>query len=83
MTGTSFLVATPIGLLSIWLNQVTMVLGIAAEAGLDPSSPQRLAEYLVLSGMHPSIDEAKSVLSSSPSRAEKVGGQSISAALEP
>lgn len=81
MTGTSFLVATPIGLLSIWLHQLTMVLEIATQAGLDPSSPQRLAEYLVLSKMHPSIDEATSVLTSIPSRGEKVRGQGIVAAL--
>ncbi len=81
MTGTSFLIATPIGLLSIWLNQLTMVLGIAASAGLDPSSPQRLAEFLVFSGMYPSVDEATSALSSIPSQGEKVGRRSLTAAL--
>ncbi len=48
MTGTSFLIATPIGLLSIWLNQVTLVLGIAASAGLDPADPLRIAEFMVV-----------------------------------
>jgi hypothetical protein len=66
MTGTSFLLATPLGLLSIWLNQVTLVVGIAASAGLDPADPLRVAEFLVVSGLYDTVDEAASVLSAIP-----------------
>ena len=81
MTGTSFLIATPIGLLSIWLNQVTLVLGIAASAGLDPADPLRIAEFLVVSGLYDSVDEAARVLSSIPSPRDTVTKRPLGTAI--
>ena len=81
MTGTSFLLATPLGLLSIWLNQVTLVLGIAASAGLDPADPLRAAEFLVISGLYDSVDDAVRVLSTVPLPRGAARRQGLPAAL--
>jgi hypothetical protein len=71
VTGTSFVVGMPAALLSMYLNQLRVVLRIAALHGLDPTDPARAAEFLVLQGKHATVEDAAAVLAAVPVHRER------------
>ncbi len=71
VTGTSFVVGMPAAMLSIYLNQLRVVLQIAALHGHDPCDPARAAEFLVVQGKYATVEEAAAVLAAVPVHRER------------
>jgi hypothetical protein len=64
VTGSSFYVGMAPAMAMIYLEQLAMVLRIAAVYGRDPSSPGRVAEILVVQGRHAGVPQAATALRS-------------------
>lgn len=64
--GGPFVVVMPVSFVAALLSQAQMILELAALAGHDPQSEQRVADLLVLQDVYPSTEEAAHALTAVP-----------------
>ncbi|MFF4321336.1 hypothetical protein [Streptomyces sp. NPDC001568] len=60
--GGPFMLLVPVAFCAALIEQLRMALELACLAGRDPSDPERAAELLVLQGVHPDTDRARTAL---------------------
>ncbi|WP_162793245.1 MULTISPECIES: hypothetical protein [Streptomyces] len=72
--GGPFLVFIPVAFCAALLRQARTVMELAAVTGLDPTSPERAAELLVLQGVYPDTESAARALAADPGAGAQPAG---------